>query len=172
MTERLTSLGGAIGAGGALGASGSALGWLSFDHSEGVLSGLASWIKPSVASKYYAGGFTNETTVTGSTWVAPTGPALAAAARSTLVDCVGANLSGEARALFGSPAGGPFLYGDFSAADAMFAPVVFPVSGGSGAIRSQAAAASTGLPRWRSRWASAACSSTGSTRRSRSAAPR
>ncbi len=75
--------------------SGSALGWLNFDHAQGVLSGLASWIKPSVASKYYAGGFTNEASATGSTWVAPTGPELLAAARATLVECAGANLSAD-----------------------------------------------------------------------------
>lgn len=42
-------------------------------------------------------------------------------ARDVARACV---LVGEARAKFGVPAGGAFLYGDFSAADAMYAPLM------------------------------------------------
>ncbi|RDJ27143.1 glutathione S-transferase family protein [Bosea caraganae] len=65
---------------------------------------------------------------------------------------------GEARRRFGEAAGGPFLYGEFSAADAMFAPVVarldtyaIPVDGVSAAYMR----AVLGLPAYR-QWLDAA----------------
>jgi hypothetical protein len=67
---------------------GSSLGWLMVTNGE--VSGLVSWIKPSMISKYYATGLTNEASVMGAAYVAPNSSG--GGVQRTEVSCSGGNL--------------------------------------------------------------------------------
>ncbi len=73
---------------------GAALGWLRLDHAVHEVDGLVSWIKPTLPSKYYAGGFTNESAAVGAGYVQPTPEELKSGARRIDVACLGGNLAG------------------------------------------------------------------------------
>jgi hypothetical protein len=73
---------------------GSALGWLAVTNDD--IGGLVSWIKPSMVCKYYTEGLTNEATVVGAAYRAPSPSELqGGGVRRVDVICSGANL-GEA----------------------------------------------------------------------------
>jgi hypothetical protein len=75
-------------------AGGSALGWFSLSPADGEITGLTSWIKPALVSRYYAAGLTNETMVTGSAYVPPTlAEVQAGVAHAANLVFSGANLS-------------------------------------------------------------------------------
>jgi hypothetical protein len=71
---------------------GSVLGWLGVTNNLDEVGGLLSWIKPSIYGRYYAGGFTNESLVAGSSYVPPTPEERLGAAQPLDVTCAGANL--------------------------------------------------------------------------------
>lgn len=71
---------------------GSTLGWLAISNDAGEIGGLVSWIKPTIASKYYAGGLTNESQVVGSVYVPPS--KTEQQLRRTELVCAGGNLGG------------------------------------------------------------------------------
>lgn len=116
--------------------AGAALGWLRLDNDVRVVDGQVSWIKPSVPSKYYAAGFTNESAVVGAGYVPPTPEELKSGARLIEVACLGGNLAGAVTNELmvlpnGKPlaAGGPVKFG-FSPLTGLFKGTVQdPASG-------------------------------------------